>query len=364
MKIGIITQPLINNYGGILQNYALQTILKRLDCLPTTLNSEHTPLELSRTHFVASYLKRLLKRLLGKRQMFLNPLAEDRYVFTTCPSIKKFLDNHISKVDINGDLIKFPELTRSYDGFVVGSDQIWRPLYSPNILNLFLDFAGEDKIKVAYAASFGTDRWEYSLGLTEKAKLLVHRFNGISVRENSGVRLCKENLGVDAIHVLDPTMLLSKDDYLKLCTNHDIHGKYIAVYFLDKNSMKVGAVEEYAQKHNLNIKYIGERSLNDCQSIEDWLDAISKAEMVVTDSFHGSVFSIIFNRPFVTFYNHERGNARLESLLSDFDLLSNIVTPNSMNKANIEVDWKKVNKKIQERRKMSLNFLQNALYGK
>lgn len=70
MKIGIITQPLINNYGGILQNYALQIILKQIGCLPTTLNSEHTPLELSRTHFVASYLKRLLKRMLGKNRCF------------------------------------------------------------------------------------------------------------------------------------------------------------------------------------------------------------------------------------------------------------------------------------------------------
>ena len=364
MKIGIITQPLINNYGGILQNYALQIILKQLGGVPTTLNQEHIPLELGRLHFIASYFKRLFKRLLGKNQMFLNPLEEDRYIFTTCPSIKNFIDKYISKLDIKGDLINCPELTSSYDGFVVGSDQVWRPLYSPNILNLFLDFAGEEKIKVAYAASFGTNRWEYSLDLTEKARLLVHRFHGISVRENSGVRLCKENLGVDAIHVLDPTMLLSKDDYLKLCIDCKTYGKYIAVYFLDKNSMKVGAVEEYAQKHNLDIKYIGERSFNDCQSIEDWLYAISKAEMVVTDSFHGSVFSIIFNRPFVTFYNQERGNARLESLLSDFDLLSNLVTPNDMNKANIEVDWNKVNEKIQERRKMSLNFLQNTLYGK
>lgn len=364
MKIGIITQPLINNYGGILQNYALQTILKRLDCLPTTLNSEHTPLELSRTHFVASYLKRLLKRMLGKKQMFLNPLAEDRYVFTTCPSIKTFIDKHISKVDINGDLIKFPELTRSYDGFVVGSDQIWRPLYSPNILNLFLDFAGDDKIKVAYAASFGTNVWEYSLALTEKAKRLVKRFNGISVREISGVNLCKVNFEVDAVHVLDPTMLLSKDDYINLCPQCNTKEKYMAVYLLDKNKSKIEYIERVAQKKNLSIRYIGERSFDDCQSIESWLESISNAEVVITDSFHGSVFSIIFNRPFITFYNKERGNARLESLLSDFDLFSNLISPESMIEPNIEVDWDKVNHKINELREKSLNFLKNTLYGK
>ena len=100
MKIGIITQPLINNYGGILQNYALQIILKQIGCVPTTLNQEHIPLELGRLHFIASYFKRLFKRLLGKNQMFLNPLEEDRYIFTTCPSIKNFIDKYISKLDI------------------------------------------------------------------------------------------------------------------------------------------------------------------------------------------------------------------------------------------------------------------------
>lgn len=364
MKIGIITQPLINNYGGILQNYALQTILKRIGCVPITLNQEHTPLELSRMHFIASYFKRLLRRLSGEKQMFLNPLKEDRYVFTTCPSIKKFIDKYISKIDVKDDLMKCPELTRSYDGFVVGSDQIWRPLYSPNILNLFLDFASDATIKVAYAASFGTDVWEYSSSLAEKAKLLIKRFNGISVREKSGVNLCKANLDADAVHVLDPTLLLSKDDYVSLCPKVKNLEKYIAVYLLDKNKSKIKAVERIAKNANCKIRYIGERSFNDCQSIECWLSSILGSEFVITDSFHGSVFSIIFNRPFITFYNRERGNARLESLLSDFDLLDNLVIPESHIEINREVDWNKVNNKIRVRKEISLKFLKNALYEK
>lgn len=117
-----------------------------------------------------------------------------------------------------------PDLTQKYglDAYVVGSDQVWRPAFNlgPRLGNMFLDFAGDDVKKISYAASFGCKEWEYTEEQERMCGKLAKRFDAISVREASGVDLCKEHFGVDATLVLDPTLLLNKEDYGKVC--HDV----------------------------------------------------------------------------------------------------------------------------------------------
>lgn len=363
MKIAILTQPLRYNYGGLLQNYALQTTLKRLGHKPITLDiNEHiytdwtTPL-------------RVIKRAIWKYIFHKQKVApyweykknhEYRLLET---NTGKFIRKHIefkSYRNINNlDLSIF-------DAFIVGSDQVWRPRYSHGRLDdMFLCFSEGMKVKrIAYAASFGTDNWEFSEEQTNKYCHFISLFNAISVREDSGIELCRRYFKKNAVHVLDPTMLLTKEDYFRniLSTQTKDSSKYLFYYILDSNDKKEQIVKEYAERLHLNtitVRAKDERSKEIGQRIqpplEDWLSAISKAEYVITDSFHGTVFSIIFNRPFTVILNEERGSSRIESLLKCFNLENRLYK--ACNNVNTRIDWNQVNCILSARRKMSIDFL-------
>jgi len=366
MRIGILTQPLINNYGGILQNYALQKVLKDLGEEPVTLNFVHRPIRWSLIRLCCSVVKRLSRRLFGRNQKYLNPIKEERDVFTVQPSQKKFIADYISKKDLTSALTSVQEEIKDFDAFIVGSDQIWRPLYSPNINNFFLDFANKDQRKIAYAASFGTKQWEFPAELTALASTCLQRFDGISVREDSGVRLCKDYLSCDAVQVLDPTLLLKQSDYVSLTLGFEKvrFKKYIAIYILDKNKLKNKMIDRLASFNGTKVCELGTSQTGELQSIEAWLSGIQYADMVITDSFHGTVFSIIFHKPFVAFFNPERGNARFESLLKPLGLENRLVALDSDSPSPMaEIDWENVDEKLSQMRKFSLDFLKNALYG-
>lgn len=366
MKVGILTQPLVNNYGGILQNFALQTVLNKQGHEAITINFVHKPLEMSMDHLIKSVLKRIFRRVTGKKQKYINPYKEDRAIFTVQPEQQRFINTYISKIDVSDKLTTNNNIVDKFDAFVVGSDQIWRPLYSPNITNYFLDFAHHDQCKVAYAASFGTDLWEFSDQLTEKAANLLKTFDSISVREESGVRLCKDYLNCEAIHVLDPTFLLNPEDYIELLSLGENSEKaFISTYILDDSKSKQSAIDFLIRSEHLSVKKLGKESNGRLQSIESWLNDIRNAEMIVTDSFHGTVFSILFHKQFITFYNPVRGNSRMISLLKSLGLEKRLVAPDDIEQicAN-EIDWDYVDRQLKQLRHDSLTFLFNSFNGR
>ena len=365
MRIGILTQPLINNYGGILQNFALQCVVKSLGHTPTTLNFAHSPLRLSPIHLAASITKRLLHRILGKNQKYINPYKEDKAIFTVAPEQQRFINKYISKVDLTNALTRQDKLVGDFDAFIVGSDQIWRPLYSPNIQNYFLDFTLKTQRKIAYAASFGTDNWEFSDELTEYAKILLKDFDGISVREESGIRLCKDYLECNSEHVLDPTLLLSANDYIALLSLEEKIDLGLSTYILDDSPSKQLAIANISEKYNLRINKLGDIRNGRFQSIEQWLNDIRNSKFIITDSFHGTVFSILFHKQFATFYNPERGNSRMKSLLKSVGLESHLVETNNVNNALCHIiNWDEVENKLNTMRSKSLSFLQSSINGK
>ena len=187
MKIGILTLKLHNNYGGILQAYALCNILN---------NIGHEAFILS---LKENGVKSKLKALLDNN----NPL-------------NKFVADNIPTIEIS-ELSQREIVENKISAIIVGSDQVWRPRFT-SIPIYFLDFLKNDNSirKIAYAASFGVDKWEYSNELTEKCKELISKFNLVTVREISGVHLCKQYLNHDASLVLDPTMLLNISVYKNL----------------------------------------------------------------------------------------------------------------------------------------------------
>lgn len=364
MKIGILTQALHGNYGGLLQNYALQQVLINMGHQPITID-RHIPrnesivknlakatIRILKSHYSNGYLSSKQRAYLAKHQL-------------------RFIKDHIYKTKQLHTQADFDKEVTSgvYNAFIVGSDQCWRPCYSANIFNYFLDFAQKRNIKkIAYAASFGVDKWEYTPEQTLVVSNLAKCFNNVSVREKSAVSLCKHNLGIDSEWVLDPTMLFGAEGFKRFITENNDSG--ITTYLLEDSQESRTLVHNVGKILNItqiidNISSSVFHRFDSLKkhiniSVEEWLSNIANARFVITDSFHGAVFSILFNVPFIVKLNGVRGNTRLESLLTDFGLeecicddINSITIPN--------IDWHQVNKHLESRRRQSKDFLIKAL---
>ena len=184
-------------------------------------------------------------------------------------------------------------------------------------------------------------------------------FNKISVRELTGIKLCKDNLYCDSTHLLDPTFLLSPEDYRLLYDNKTSKDDTLAVYLLDISPSKMDAVKKISQQMQLNPNYIGKNPQNNIfNRVEDWLKGIDSSNLVITDSFHGVVFSIIFNKPFVLIMNEARGANRFISLFQTFGFnktysCAKQFSPEYINR--IDTDLR--NQIIEENKKSSISFI-------
>lgn len=334
MRIGILTLPLHTNYGGILQAYALQTVLERMGHEVFVIDTPNYKTSPS----IITFFKRIVKRLLGRKVVIFQEKRFNREYPIISQNVQPFIDKYIHRREISF----FSDISENeFDAFVVGSDQVWRAIYFPcmyetTMSNAYLDFAKTWKIKrIAYAASFGTDEWEYTPTQTKECAKLLQLFDAVSVRELSTVELCRKYFGVEAKHVLDPTMLLTKDDYVKLFDNISIsrNNGTLLNYILDETPDKQELIEYIS--HDKRLKSFRVNSLVEDwnapiekriqPSVEQWLKGFFEAEFVITDSFHACVFSIIFNKPFVVIANKERGIARFKTLLSIFGIEDRII---------------------------------------
>lgn len=370
MKIAILTQPLCNNYGGTLQNFALQTVLRRLGHDVVTLNTPTPPVHYSTLRLLLSSCKRFLRKYIYKDPsiVYINPLRQHNKSIANSGEHKRFIDTHINSIMV--ELPLMPEFCQlhQFDAYVVGSDQVWRPRYNRCLQNFYLDFTSAVNVRrIAYAASFGVDSWEADEQMTTQIKALAQRFDAISVREASGVDLCDKFLGVPAKWVLDPTMLLNAEGYLSLVNtivkDKDSSQPYVGVYVLDINRPFVEKMEQLSAQTGLPIKYLGRMTKTSYTSIEEWLDGIANAEYVITDSFHGTVFSIIFNKRFLSVGNTARGNARFDSLLSMFDLRNRFVSLSDVTPTMLSagIDYEKVNDILLRQRIEAFSFLKENI---
>lgn len=379
-NICILTQPLTNGYGGLLQAYALQTVLRRLGHKVMTENRKHNAT--------------IVERVLDNIKLFLAPIVGPfMTLFTQVYYSSKMTERIINKAP---DYFKSKYLATTaavysntketlkryhFDTYIVGSDQVWRPKYSfgeGSILNYFLDFTeGQEVKRISYAASFGVPYCEFTSAQKEKCGALLRRFDAVGVREEKGVEQCQEYFGVDAQLVLDPTILLDKRDYENLvyAENEPKFDKSLFCYFLDPSKEKEEMVEKVAKRKSLvpfsimpteHYYNVGKKYIDKCKyrSVTSWLRAFMDAEFVITDSFHGTVFSIIFNKPFITIANRDRGVSRFESLLNLFGLENRMVH----SKEDIEgtlacssIDFCKVNEIRNKERLKSIKFLSEAL---
>jgi len=376
-KVAIITLNGYFNYGNRLQNYALQEVIKKMGYDVDTI-LHHEKLFNSNENKVVRIAKRILN--LKKLTLFqlkskiknrtkvnkINSMKEERI-----PEFKRFSQKYICETSYTISSYNLPEnLSDRYNYFVAGSDQIWNPNYQyhkeviPAIE--YLTFAPNEK-RLSYAASFGVSVIPEQF--INRAKHGLDGMSSILVREQAGVKIVKELTGRDAQLVLDPTMLLTKEKWLSIAeqNDHKPKRKYLLTYFLGEFTTEtLKYIKEVSSKHNLEVIH-----LEDFQNVElykanpsHFIDFINSAAIFLTDSFHGVVFSILLETPFVVFKRMENGPSmysRIETLLETFQLENRQVGfMNYSSSKLLNLEFKQAREILENEREKSFNHFSDS----
>jgi hypothetical protein len=371
--------PTINpNYGGILQAWAVQETLSRLGhvgYIDAGKSSAPAPTvrwfrkASSRARDLAARLRLLPRRYQPKAVRW----AANRDILSF--STQRFNLVNLYRGGRNVD----EKVVAQFDAFVVGSDQIWRPDFV-DVASYLLDFlpADDTRPRIAYAASFGSSSPAALFEQRSTAMLgpLARRFDAVSVREDSGIELCKNLWAVNAVRRIDPTMLLEPHHYAELAGSSSILQPVgLVTYILDPSpdvmssarqvatSFEVPITELYRPLPERYTAFSRDRDHFNRMTVEAWLAALLHSEAVVTDSYHGTVFAILFNKPFLLAPNKKRGLARFETLLEMFSLQGRVARFDGADLARMQapIDWDSVNDTLARERMLGLDFLRNAL---
>ena len=260
------------------------------------------------------------------------------------------------------------------DLYIVGSDQVWNPGITKRLepLAYFFSFLPDDARRISYAASFGTETWQ-NPELTDDVKLLLSKFEAVSVREDNAVQICKETFNVDATQVVDPTLLLPSYD--EICGQYDMHKEKqkLMYYTFVRDDKTKDILADFAEDNKLQAVYLCsnrkyprfKRKLY--VSVAGWLNEIRYSRIVVTSSFHCMVFCLIFHKKFVAIQGHKGRSSRQMSLLnklgmSEFfcDDINNLYQTMKL-ALEADIDYQKVDEEMKLLRKDSLAFLERVL---
>ena len=365
MKIGILTVPFNNNFGGFLQAYALKRVLNSLG---------HDVIFINRRRNKSRGWRGAIKDILLKIGILKN--LEKKLSINTEKFIQRYLTPGTPYYFSSKELRKC--LSYDFDMCVVGSDQVWRYRYAQDSIDdFFFSFLKNTTIpRISYAASFGTDSLEeYPEDKKNECTKLLTSFSGLSVREKSGIKLLQE-LGIrkDRISVvLDPTLLLTKEDYYdSLIKDYNIDRparKYIFNYILDNSTDKEQLTDRIAKSLGYEVIRLKAQTetteqVQPIACVEEWLHRIYHSDFVITDSFHGTVFSILFNKPFIVIGNKSRGLTRFKDLLTMIGLEHRMIESTydfKIDMINGLINWYYINSLIKRQREISLNFLTQNL---
>lgn len=344
--VGIVGWWYNDNYGGTLTYYALNRLVKSM-----------------------GYSVLMIER----------PQGDPNYVpnYTSVP--RRFAKKYYN-ISKNYHPNKMGVLNNICSAFISGSDQLFSPyLWEYSGPPYYLDFAAPDKNIISYASSFGN-----SYSASEKFKMTIsyylRRFNALSVREDYGVDIMRENFNLPAKKVLDPVFVCDPAEYYKLTekSSVEIKEKYYANFILDPDDEKRNAILYAKDKLNLpyvnlinalyfeeNTKKFGLDNVKPNIDIEDFLNYYRNAEFIITDSFHGTCFAIIFRKPFISIANKQRGTGRFISLLNELGLQDRLVDDCSEIYSRPElfekIDYTETEKRLSILREESYNWLKSAL---
>lgn len=358
-KVGIITLNGYNNYGNRLQNYALQSYIEKQGFDVETILIEN---EITFKGYMYKFYKKLidLKNInKNKSNDNLQKFREEKFRIFSTKYIKE-TNYTIKKTS------KSYEKLNDFNYFIVGSDQVWNPQYIGNNELYFLTFAPKHK-RIAYAPSFGTAvlpkefEKNYSIWLSE--------LNHISVREKAGSNIIKELTGRDVPVVIDPTLLITKKEWLEITKSSEYKPKkpFILTYFLGGiKENDYNEIKKMAEERNYEIIELANILNKDIYSADpsEFLDFINSSELFLTDSFHGVIFSLIFKKPFLVFQR----NSKNASMYSRIDTLLNTFNVGNRKWENVDnvndlyrVDFSGLDKILEKERLKSKEFLNTAL---
>ena len=320
-----------SNYGAILTAYALQQVLENMGITSQLVNYQY------------GYKKKLFK----------NSLFEN--------FANKYL-NISEKLSSKKD---FDKLAKSVNTFLVGSDQVFNTYMTKNRLNEYLlGFPMTEAKRVAISASFGVEKLNITNELRYRYKNYLKMFDYITVRETSGIDICKKEFDCDAQWLIDPVFIADKKIYKNICKTAklDCSGK-ILTYVLDENQKYKDKYKELSTKFNKEVFSITKNNVN----VQDWLNAIKTCEYLITDSFHGMCFAIIFNKPFICIVNKDRGAARFSSLFDKLDIQKSCLYEN-ISDVNIDMidfqttNYQTVNNNLAEIQRTAFDKVKSMMY--
>jgi len=365
MKIALITIHWTPNYGAALQAFSTVQVLKEFG-------------EVSVIDYRSKRLYRSMA-LLRFGGEFRAVLRVGKDVFRLFPrycvikKFKRFGHEYLNMTKIISTDQDFNELSRQFDIFVSGSDQIWNPRVSNENGKIdgryFLDFAGGQK-KISYASSIGS--YNYSEKELSRVVSLLEQYDHLAVRESDSAKYLEELLKRPVEHVLDPTLLLTKDQWLQAfeIDEDDCVNPYILVYALKKDKALKRAVETVASYLKIRVitidqdpftNFKNEKHIRDAGPI-DFVKLFSKASYVVTNSFHGVCFSLNFNIPFVV-TTPPGGINRIDSLLVAVGAPDRIVKDSAKLSALVEakLEFSAMNNRLNRLRKESMKYIKNSI---
>lgn len=365
-KVELITLQRVPNYGSVLQAYATQKIIEKngLEC--EIIN--YFPKRMT----ISAMLRRIKnKNKKLKKSLLLRTVAR----IIIFPSyIKRFLRfnsfyKNLNMTDIeyhsNDELKKNPP---NADIYCTGSDQVWNSEWNEEIdCAMFLDFVPNSKKKIAISASFGKIKLDDNE--VEKTRIMLEKYSRISLREKSGVDILK-NIGMmNSESILDPTLLLTKEEWNIIASKKFKNEKYILVYNLNRNSKIDKYASNLSKKTGIKIKYLSyqmhefyKKGKMYCSpTVEDFLSLIKNAEYVITDSFHGTAFSLNFEKEFVIVYP-QKYSTRIQSILELLNLKNRVAKDAyDMDLCEKKIDYEKVRKKLSKERRKSLLWIKESL---
>ena len=321
-----------SNYGAILTAYALQQVLENMGITSQLVNYQY------------GYKKKLFKNSLF--ESFAN----------------KYL-NISEKISSKKD---FDKLAKAVNTFLVGSDQVFNTYMTKNRLNEYLlGFPMTDAKRIAISASFGVEKLSLTNELRYRYKNYLKMFDYITVRETSGIDICKKEFDCNAEWLIDPVFIADKKIYENICKTAklDCTGK-ILTYVLDENQKYKDKYKALSTKFNKEVFSITKNNVN----VQDWLNAIKTCDFMVTDSFHGMCFAIIFNKPFVCIVNKDRGAARFSSLLDKLEIQKSCLYEN-ISDVNIDMidfqttNYQTVNNNLAEIQRTAFDKVKSMMYN-
>lgn len=363
MKIALITMHAARNYGAVLQTYALQEYCERYGCLVEVIDYKRP--NQTTMGYLLNINQKYQKDLLTKGAWLAKTVIPKWK--TTC-IFRDFLSRriHLSKEEIlTQDVSAIPKA----EVYCVGSDQVWNPKANGGLDPMFFFYGVKGK-KISYASSIGA--YEVESSEQEKMKLYLQDFTAVSVREKSSVQLL-QNMGIDAEFVLDPTLLLDAEDWHAFSDKEIVsHERYLLVYFFGNAKQIMETAKTIAKAKGLRIcriavgfeKYAADELVERFVSPERFVALFEHADYIITNSFHGTIFSVNFGKEFLA-YPVTENNVRFENVLALFSLQDR-----NLRKLDAEcigrlepIDYCAVNVILQEQRHFSEQYLSNSLFN-